>query len=635
MSTQEFIELLKKPETIANYSLDELRELSHKFSYSQPLQVLYAMRLKYSSQHLFDRQLGKVSILTNDRKVLFELFEETTQVPAPSEQINLEDYPEESPQDFEEMEVGASAERAIEPAEETTPIEPEPSQPAKAAEKEEPPQEEIETASEIEAKEEEPVQEEQIEAQNTVEETAETEKPEEETAMATEHKEEPKAEEPGKGEESKEKSSAKAVMSDRIREILEKNRRMREEALARKEGRSLPKEDEKEETAVQATTEESKPEEVEATEEPSAAGQPDAEATEPVEQPEIKDEPEIHSAEEPPQELEEEETLEGQSLVDEPQRSEAQQTTNDFIDEELSYERQEGYETPATRIENKEEEEEPESTLEGEVQQEEHESRPVENTTNDFTEEETEEEPASIPVSLTSLEERIAGIRSRLEQLGSAREDKSTTEAEEDKNALADALDDEYLDIQSRSERIHAASFEPGEEEETQEEEETHEEQEEEADEFEPISNKEAQQMSFSRWLRQFEQKEEQIDAQTNEEKVEEQTEDQLEKASLKFEDKMQLLDSFVEKLPDLKKRKPLISNPPPKMNYEEVQGEEEQEEDNSSSLVTETLAKVYIKQKHYKKAIQAYEILRLKYPEKSSLFADRISEIKKLENSK
>jgi len=50
---------------------------------------------------------------------------------------------------------------------------------------------------------------------------------------------------------------------------------------------------------------------------------------------------------------------------------------------------------------------------------------------------------------------------------------------------------------------------------------------------------------------------------------------------------------------------------------------------------VTETLAKVYIRQKHYKKAIQAYEILMLKYPEKSSFFASQISEIKKLDNSK
>ena len=51
--------------------------------------------------------------------------------------------------------------------------------------------------------------------------------------------------------------------------------------------------------------------------------------------------------------------------------------------------------------------------------------------------------------------------------------------------------------------------------------------------------------------------------------------------------------------------------------------------------LMTETLAKVYIAQKNYKKAIQAYKILSLKNPEKSGLFADQIRAIKKLQNNK
>ncbi len=49
-------------------------------------------------------------------------------------------------------------------------------------------------------------------------------------------------------------------------------------------------------------------------------------------------------------------------------------------------------------------------------------------------------------------------------------------------------------------------------------------------------------------------------------------------------------------------------------------------------SLMTETLATIYVKQKNYAKAIQAYEFLSLKYPEKSSFFADRIQEIKELQ---
>ena len=45
--------------------------------------------------------------------------------------------------------------------------------------------------------------------------------------------------------------------------------------------------------------------------------------------------------------------------------------------------------------------------------------------------------------------------------------------------------------------------------------------------------------------------------------------------------------------------------------------------------LTTETLAELYFKQGHYQRAIQAYNILCLKYPKKSGLFANRIEEIK------
>ncbi|KAA3623182.1 MAG: hypothetical protein DWP94_06530, partial [Flavobacterium sp.] len=51
-------------------------------------------------------------------------------------------------------------------------------------------------------------------------------------------------------------------------------------------------------------------------------------------------------------------------------------------------------------------------------------------------------------------------------------------------------------------------------------------------------------------------------------------------------------------------------------------------------TLMTETLARVYVQQKNYKKALQAYNILILKYPEKSGFFADQIRAIKKLINT-
>lgn len=52
----------------------------------------------------------------------------------------------------------------------------------------------------------------------------------------------------------------------------------------------------------------------------------------------------------------------------------------------------------------------------------------------------------------------------------------------------------------------------------------------------------------------------------------------------------------------------------------------------STDELMTETLAKVFVKQKKYDKALQAYQILRLKYPEKNSFFADQIKEIKRLD---
>ena len=55
----------------------------------------------------------------------------------------------------------------------------------------------------------------------------------------------------------------------------------------------------------------------------------------------------------------------------------------------------------------------------------------------------------------------------------------------------------------------------------------------------------------------------------------------------------------------------------------------------SNDELMTETLAKVFVKQKKFKKAIEAYQILGLKYTEKNSLFANRIKEIKKIDQQK
>jgi len=52
-----------------------------------------------------------------------------------------------------------------------------------------------------------------------------------------------------------------------------------------------------------------------------------------------------------------------------------------------------------------------------------------------------------------------------------------------------------------------------------------------------------------------------------------------------------------------------------------------------SDDLVSEKLADLYVKQKYYDKAISAFDKLILKYPEKSSYFADRINQTNELKN--
>jgi hypothetical protein len=137
--------------------------------------------------------------------------------------------------------------------------------------------------------------------------------------------------------------------------------------------------------------------------------------------------------------------------------------------------------------------------------------------------------------------------------------------------------------------------------------------------------------LSFSDWLKRIssdQTKETRAEKDSEENKSEEA---ESEEPRAEIAEKIDLLDSFVEKLPELKKQS-RSQTPSPKAKQT---APEDAESEGAGGLVTETLAKVYIRQKHYKKAIQAYEILMLKYPEKSSFFASQISEIKKLENSK
>ena len=87
---------------------------------------------------------------------------------------------------------------------------------------------------------------------------------------------------------------------------------------------------------------------------------------------------------------------------------------------------------------------------------------------------------------------------------------------------------------------------------------------------------------------------------------------------------KLDIIDKFIEANPKIA---PVKETTKPPANISKSTEE-------PTHLMTETLAKVYLEQKKYTKAIQAYEILILKYPEKSSFFADRINEIKNLQQN-
>ena len=85
--------------------------------------------------------------------------------------------------------------------------------------------------------------------------------------------------------------------------------------------------------------------------------------------------------------------------------------------------------------------------------------------------------------------------------------------------------------------------------------------------------------------------------------------------------DKLNIIDRFIEADPKIR----------PVGKTETINSTIKQDF-NSEELMTETLAKVLVKQKKYKKAISAYKILSLKYPEKNVFFAGQIDKIKKLQ---
>ena len=87
-------------------------------------------------------------------------------------------------------------------------------------------------------------------------------------------------------------------------------------------------------------------------------------------------------------------------------------------------------------------------------------------------------------------------------------------------------------------------------------------------------------------------------------------------------EKKFDLIDQFIKNSPKIQFSQEKKSEPEIKIDAK-----------IKDELITETLAKIYVTQKKFNKAIKAYEILSLKYPKKSSFFADQIIDIKKLKS--
>jgi thioredoxin-like negative regulator of GroEL len=84
-------------------------------------------------------------------------------------------------------------------------------------------------------------------------------------------------------------------------------------------------------------------------------------------------------------------------------------------------------------------------------------------------------------------------------------------------------------------------------------------------------------------------------------------------------------IDNFLEN----SEERPLITSVVE--DEEDEKTEKIVEESDDESYFTETLAKIYVKQQRYSKALEIITRLNLKYPEKNAYFADQIRFLEKL----
>jgi tetratricopeptide (TPR) repeat protein len=136
---------------------------------------------------------------------------------------------------------------------------------------------------------------------------------------------------------------------------------------------------------------------------------------------------------------------------------------------------------------------------------------------------------------------------------------------------------------------------------------------------------------SFSEWLQLT--RAEAIDRRTTSKRKKESEEENLEtsEALKERERKNKLIEKFIHDKPKLPSK---VASSKKEDNISQPESVASLYTQTPEALMTETLAKVYLQQKNYTKAIKAYKILILKYPEKSGFFADQIRAVKKLINT-
>ena len=90
-----------------------------------------------------------------------------------------------------------------------------------------------------------------------------------------------------------------------------------------------------------------------------------------------------------------------------------------------------------------------------------------------------------------------------------------------------------------------------------------------------------------------------------------------VQKINREEKEETDLINNFIEKNPTIKGEKNKFFSPTETAKSSIIENEE---------LVTETLARVYLEQEYFEKAIESYKKLSLKYPKKSSFFAEQIN---------